>query len=165
VTVSEGTGDTVNPLQVRPLAICLFRNGDRILVGEGYDVVKKQVYYRPLGGAIEFGEFSHDAIVREIREELGAEITNLRYLTTLETVFTCDGQPGHEVVIVYEAAFVDKSIYEKPALSGIEDGGLHFEAVWKPLEDFLSGDPPLYPEGLLEFLLKSANQTPSDNTP
>ena len=73
--------------------------------------------------------------------------------------------PGHEVVMVYEADFVDGSIYEKPTVNGIEDGGLRFEAVWKPLEDFAGGDPPLYPEGLLEFLLKSAGQTPSDSTP
>lgn len=155
----------MSPLQVRPLAICVFRNGDRILVGEGYDSVKKQRFYRPLGGTIEFGELSRDAIVREIREEINADIVNLRYLTTIETVFVCEAGPGHEVVMVYEADFADRSIYEKPALSGIEDGSLHFEAVWKPLEDFVGGDPPLYPEGLLEFLLKSAGQTPSDSTP
>jgi len=146
----------------RPIAICIFSHGDRILVGEGYDSVKKQTFYRPLGGAIEFGELSRDAIVREIREEIGADIANLRYLTTIETVFTCDGQPGHEVVMVYEAAFADPSIYERPALNGVEDGGLHFQAVWKPVDDFSGGDPPLYPEGLLELLLKRAGGIADD---
>jgi len=43
------------PNQIRPLAIYLFRDGDRILVGEGNDPVKRETFYRPLGGGIEFG--------------------------------------------------------------------------------------------------------------
>ncbi len=45
--------------RVRPLAICVFRHHDRILVMEGYDPVKKEHFYRPLGGGIEFGEPGH----------------------------------------------------------------------------------------------------------
>jgi hypothetical protein len=41
--------------KIRPIAICVFRHKDRILVAEGYDPVKKQTFYRPLGGVIEFG--------------------------------------------------------------------------------------------------------------
>lgn len=35
--------------QIRPIAICVFRRDNRILVGEGYDPVKKESFYRPLG--------------------------------------------------------------------------------------------------------------------
>ena len=63
----------------------------RILVGHAYDAVKQDHYCRPLGGGIEFGERGADAIVREIREELGAEIEDVRRLGTLENLFTGGG--------------------------------------------------------------------------
>ena len=48
----------MSPMQqsrIRPLAMCVFRKGERILVAEGYDRVKGEVFHRPLGGAIKFG--------------------------------------------------------------------------------------------------------------
>jgi len=32
--------------RIRPLAICIFRHNDRILVAEGYDSVKDEYFYR-----------------------------------------------------------------------------------------------------------------------
>jgi hypothetical protein len=42
--------------QIRPIALCVFHNNNRILVFEGYDKAKDEIFYRPLGGGIEFGE-------------------------------------------------------------------------------------------------------------
>lgn len=50
----------------RPLVICLFSNNGRILAAKGTDSVKKNEFYRPLGGMIEFSERSSDALKREI---------------------------------------------------------------------------------------------------
>ena len=88
--------------KIRSLAICVFRNHDRILVAEGYDPVKKQTFYRPLGGGIEFGEYSEQTIHRELREEIGAEVCDLKYLGALENVYVFNGRPGHEIVQVYD---------------------------------------------------------------
>ena len=63
----------MKPNRVRAIAICLFRRGDKILALEGYDEVKRQTFYRPLGGTIEFGEHSSQTVVRELREELSIE--------------------------------------------------------------------------------------------
>jgi 8-oxo-dGTP pyrophosphatase MutT (NUDIX family) len=65
-------GDNMN--RIRPLAICVFRNEDRILVNEGYDPVKQEAFYRPLGGGIEFGESSMDTVCRELMEELNVDV-------------------------------------------------------------------------------------------
>ncbi|MEZ4517114.1 MAG: hypothetical protein R3C44_09860 [Chloroflexota bacterium] len=48
----------MNPNHIRPIAICLFSHNGRVLAAEGYDPIKQQTFYRPLGGTIEFGETS-----------------------------------------------------------------------------------------------------------
>lgn len=146
-------GDVMKAGVIRPVAICIFRGGDKILVPELYDPTAKETFYRPLGGAIEFGERSEDAVVREIREEIGAEITNLRYIGIIENLFTYDGQTGHEIVIVYEADLADRSLYGKEVIEGQEDDGMPLKVVWKSLSEFGS-QSPLYPKGIMRLLVQ-----------
>jgi len=154
----------MKPNAIRPIAICVFQHDGRILVVEGYDPLKQQAYYRPLGGAIEFGEYSADTIVRELQEELGAAVTNLRYLGALENVFTYNGQQGHEIVMVYDGAFADATLFEQPHLGGAEDNGAPFRAVWLSLADCRRpAAPPVYPTGLLE-LLEGSHAKPAGRT-
>ena len=156
----------MKPNAIRPIAICIFQHDGRILAAEGYDPLKQQHFYRPLGGAIEFGEYSADTIVRELREELGAEVTDLRYLGALENVFFYNGQAGHEIVMVYDGAFADRAFYEQPWLDGAEDSGATFRAVWLPLADCRRpGAPPVYPTGLLELIEQSHAKTQRTPSP
>ncbi len=138
--------------QIRPITICTFSHNGSILVFEGYDPSKDEVFYRPLGGGIEFGEYSRAALIREIREEIEAEITHVRYLGTLENIFINNKNAGHEIVQVYDAEFVDWSLYEQDETIGHEDDGTPFKIVWKSLVDFEDDDCRLYPDGLLELL-------------
>lgn len=136
---------------IRPIAICTFRHGGRILVGEGYDPVRGQTYHRPVGGSLQFGETSEQAVRRELREELGVEVRDLRLLGVLENIFTCDGEAAHEIVFVYEARFRDERLYEKPMLRGFEECAGAYAAVWRDLDG--AGDQPqLHPEGLIALL-------------
>jgi len=145
---------------IRPIAICVFRRNDSLFVFEGHDWVKGETFYRPLGGGIEFGEYGIQATAREIREEIGEEVANLRYLGTLENIFTCNGKPGHEIVQVYEGEFADRRMYERESMEGREDCGTPFKAMWKPLADFQRGHAPLYPDGLLQLLERDSPQRP-----
>lgn len=139
--------------QIRPLTICVFLHNDRILVFEGYDPVKKQIFYRPLGGGIEFGERAEDAIRRELKEEINAGVVGLRYLGTLENIFTFNGTQGHEIVMVYDGELTDSGLYEQSMIEGKEaDVDESFKAVWKGLDEFEEGKSILYPTGLLELL-------------
>ena len=141
--------------KIRPLALCVARHRDRpdhVLVFEGYDPTKRQTFYRPLGGGIEFGERARDAVTRELREELDAELTNVHYLATVEDIFIYDGEPGHEVIQLFTADFAYPSFYDCDYLTAHEDTGETFRVVWKPLADFRAGAAPLYPDGLLALL-------------
>lgn len=146
--------------RIRPIAICVFQHGHRILVAEGYDPVKKQTFYRPLGGGIEFGEYSEQTIRRELQEEIGAEVGELTYLGTLENIFVFDGATGHEIVQVYDGTLRDASLYQKQTILGHEvEIDLPFQAVWKPIDEFGEGKSILYPTGLLEMLIATAALT------
>lgn len=136
---------------IRAIAICVFRNGDRILVSEGTDSVKQEHFYRPLGGMIEFGERSDETITRELMEEIKAEVTDLRYLGLLENLFVYEAERGHELVVIYDGKFVDKSLYEKTIIFGDELGS-PIRAMWIKLSELGPDKPPLYPEGLAEIL-------------
>jgi 8-oxo-dGTP pyrophosphatase MutT (NUDIX family) len=139
------------PPRIRPIAICLFAHARKILVARYFDRVKQQAFYRPLGGGIEFGETAAATVAREVREEVGADVRDLKYLFTMENLFTHNGQPGHEIVMVYDGVFVDESYYGRQVIRG-RDSDSEFDAVWKELR-VLSDDPlPLYPDGLLERL-------------
>lgn len=139
--------------RIRPLAICVFRHNDHILVAEGYDPVKKECFYRPLGGGIEFGEYSEQTIQREVLEEIGAEVGDLKYLGTVENVYVYNGTPGHEIVQVYDGALRDAGLYDQPVILGHElDINDSFRAIWKHLDEFGKGKLILYPAGLLALL-------------
>ena len=135
--------------RIRPIVICLFRRAGRILVSEAYDPTKGEYFCRPLGGGIEFGEHSRDAMLREISEELGAEVERLELVGVLENIFTYEGAPGHELVFVYDAEFVDKSLYEREEIHGYESEiDKNFVARWLSPEEINGGRARLVPENL-----------------
>ena len=119
-----------------------------------FDGVKGTPFYRLLGGGIEFGELSEVALVREIREEVGAEIDNIEFLQVVENIFVHEGKPGHEVVFLYKAGFVDGRFYVGDVLP-MNENGVEMEACWMSVATFLGeGAPPLYPDGALDFLVE-----------
>jgi len=149
-------------------AICVVLDAGRIFVFSGYDKADDETFYRPLGGGIEFGETGLECIKREMLEEIGAQVVDGRYIGTLENIFSYEGVPGHQIMLVYEARFSDPVIYEIDSLEGHEDMPTSivpretkssenaFMAHWIPLADFRDGSKPLYPDGLLELIDNSA---------
>jgi len=148
---------------IRPIVVCVFRNGNRILVGDGYDSRKREAFYRPPGGGIQFGERSEVALHREMAEELGVEIERPKLLGVLENLFTFDGEEAHEVVFVYDAQLKDKSLYEVVSFRGSESDGSSFDARWIEVDSVGPNSPPVYPNGLTELLKKG--QEPGQAAP
>ena len=136
---------------IRPIAIGIFRCDDRILVGHGHDVLKGERFCRPPGGAIEFGERTAEALRREIREEVRAEIAEPHLLAVLESTFALEGVPMHELVFVFEARFLDTHFYQLPQVA-VYEPGWDGHLTWELLDWFRGGPMPLYPDGLLQLL-------------
>lgn len=141
--------------RIRPLAICVFRHHGRILVAEGYDSIKDEYFYRPLGGGIEFGETSMETVCRELMEELNVEVNreSLKYLGTVENIFHFNGIPSHEIVLIYDGVLKEAGLYEQAVILGKEINGEDIKVLWKNIDEFSEGKSILYPTGLIEMLV------------
>lgn len=136
---------------IRPITVCIVKNKDRLLASAGRDSVKKETFYRLIGGGIEFGETGEEALKREFQEELQTSLENVKYVTTLENIFTYEGQKGHEIVLVYEADLTNKDLYEKDEMKIMDtnEGGI---AYWQKISDFKEKGLILYPENILRYI-------------
>jgi ADP-ribose pyrophosphatase YjhB (NUDIX family) len=163
VEIATGTGDVYpeglrsvllshGERRIRPTVQCLFRRGDELLVLESWDGVKQRGHRRAPGGGIEHGERAEDAVRREIREEIGAEITQLRLLQVVENIFTFQGGAGHEIIYVFEAEFVDRSLYGRDVIHCAEDDGVLFDLGWVAITEMRDPQRPLVPPELLDLL-------------
>jgi 8-oxo-dGTP pyrophosphatase MutT (NUDIX family) len=85
----------------RGRACAIIRQADRILLNRfGGDS-----FWALPGGAVEQGEFSTDALVREMREELGVTVEIGRLVWIVENLFDYRGTDFTEYGFYYEAAW------------------------------------------------------------
>lgn len=137
--------------QIRVLALAVICDRDRAFLSEGYDPAKNQTFYRVMGGGVDFGETSLNALQREFQEEIAAELTNIKYLGCLESIFTFNDRPGHEIIQLYRADFVDRKFYGIEEMT-FSEGTRQKKALWIDIDRFLFGELRLVPEGFLQYL-------------
>lgn len=137
---------------IRPIALGLVRHGDRYLMAEGYDPTKQKTFYRALGGGIEFGESSLEALKREFWEELHTELTNITYLGCIENRFTFLNQPGHEIIQLYQCDLADLTLYQADPIQFFDGTEVPITARWLERDRFQSGELWLVPEACLSYL-------------
>ena len=142
------------PPRIRAISLALIRrpsNGDWLAV-RGEDTRKGEVFYRPPGGGVEFGESSQDAACREMLEEFAALVQPIRLLGTAENIFTYLGNPGHEIVFLWECRFVDERFYAQDEIVIADDDGNRAPAHWIDPDDLAAQGIALYPDSLPEIL-------------
>ena len=148
-------GGGARKAKIRVIALALIRDEDRLFLSQGCDPATSRRFWRPLGGGIEFGERSAEALRREFREEIGQSIVILSAPTLFENVFTYDGRAGHEIILLHEARFESEAMLSAEPFEFSEpgvDGSTH-RVQWVPIEQLQNGSEPLFPTGLLEFVL------------
>lgn len=134
--------------EIRPVVLGVVRNGDKILVSTGYDEIKKQSFYRCIGGGIEFLEKSQDALKREFKEELGIDVKVKEYLGLTENIFVYNGKNAHELIFLYNVSINKKDIKEQyHILDEVES-----DAIWVDAEKFKNKELILYPELVIKYL-------------
>ena len=137
--------------QIRPIAISIVRNNDKILAYERQNDFSKEKFYRLVGGCIEFGETSKTALKREFQEELSLNLSNIKLITSFESIFQFNNNKMHEIVYLFDSEFSNKDIYNENIIKGIE-GERPFDALWVPISDFTSKKKRIYPQEILHYL-------------
>jgi len=106
-----------------------------------------EVFHRPLGGHVEFGEYAMDTVHREFQEEIGQALTGARLAGVLENIFVWGGATKHEIVFVFTADFAVEAAYEIGE-QAILDAPNRTKVIWRAPE---AASPPLYPEGVADL--------------
>ena len=138
----------------RVVALGLFRRaGDQVLVTSFRDGVTQHTLHRPPGGGVHFGESAREALTREMREEFGQESRIGEQVGVFEDIFLHEGQPGHEIVFVFDAVFDDQAPYQQDELTLTDYGGIAVPARWAAAGSFAPAGPHfLCPPGLADVL-------------
>jgi ADP-ribose pyrophosphatase YjhB (NUDIX family) len=131
-------------IKVKAMGLFVSPDGRRFLASAHVDSVKQQPFLRLLGGHVEFGERSADALRREIQEEIAADCSIGPLLEVAENIFVYEGRPGHEVVFIYAATFTDPGFYGRAEIPVIEPDSVT-TAIWTPCADVVEGRVFLYP--------------------
>jgi ADP-ribose pyrophosphatase YjhB (NUDIX family) len=112
------------------------------------------LFHRPLGGHVEFGEYAEHAVRRELLEEIGQSLSEVKLLGVLENIFDWADSRAHEIVFVFGASFEDDSAYEiaeQRILDHAADDGTLVR--WRDAD---AVSPPLYPDGLADLIRAAA---------
>ena len=135
--------------EIRPIVLGIAKRENKILVSEGYDKVKDEVFYRSIGGGIEFLEDSKEALKREFKEELNIDINVGEFLGIAENIFTYNGKNAHELILFYNVDIKNKDYKEK---YHIVDDNCVTDAMWIDMNKFKNKELKIYPEQMFKYL-------------
>lgn len=140
-------------MKIRPIALGFFEHRGRILLQQYWHEPEQYHFFRLAGGGIEFGESAAEAMRREAREELSAEISDPELVAVFENLFEYGGDPKHEIVFIFRAQLLNDELLAADEFT-MADDGLPFRAVWVPREEILAGQHVVYPVRFREMLLR-----------
>jgi ADP-ribose pyrophosphatase YjhB (NUDIX family) len=142
---------------IRGKSIVIFKSGEKFLFTAACEPTTGKIFYCPVGGGIEFGEYANEAAKREVLEEMGEEIINIQLLDVRENIFTYDGKKGHEIVFVFKADFKNVETYHKE-MQGYESNGAPLTLLWSSLDEIREKAVPVYPDSIINLLESELNK-------
>lgn len=90
------------------------------------------------GGHVEFGETNEETLMREFKEEIGADIRVGELKWVAEVFFPWGGKPCHQICLYYMVEILNPEIPRDGmfmAAEHIEGRNFELEYHWIPLED------------------------------
>jgi|ERR671922_297386 8-oxo-dGTP pyrophosphatase MutT (NUDIX family) len=100
--------------------------GNMLLVAQGAD----DGFTHLPGGHCEVGEEPADCLVRELREELGREVSSCQKLIELDNIYDRQGTTIHEHNVVFKATLYPARQEQAP-----QAAEPHLRLRWVPLQD------------------------------
>jgi 8-oxo-dGTP diphosphatase len=131
------------PRRQRVAAYAVIVRDDQVLLTRLAPYLTPDERWTLPGGGVEFGEHPGDAVVREVREETGLEVTvgERAWIDSMHRgpAKGSQSEDFHAVRIVYDGAVAPDS----PDPQVLEQDGSTVDARWVPLADVLSGRFPV----------------------
>lgn len=128
---------------VRTVGVTL-RNGKILIQRE-----KDGNEYALPGGTVKLGETTEETLIREYREETGAEITIKKLLWTEESFWEYNGKKQHGIAFYYLIDFLDDTIFEREDFISQKDN-CNIVLGWYPVEKLK--EIIIYPDFIKEEL-------------
>ncbi len=136
----------------------LIMNGDRVLLEKRSKDPMTGAWQAP-GGHMEFGEAPEQTAMREVEEEVGVKISDLRFRTLTNDVFEADNK--HYITIWMQAKYVSGELKVKAPNEELEVHWFSWdslpEPLYLPLQHLLEGKT--YPSQTTESKIGGAIET------
>ena len=95
-------------------------------------------FYAFPGGHVEFGETSEETLIREFKEEIGADISVKELKWVAEAFFPWGKSPCHQICLYYAIEIIDENIPKNGvfmAKEHIEERNFDLEFHWIPIDE------------------------------
>lgn len=124
--------------------VCL---GNQVLLCRG----QGQSFTHLPGGHVEAGENPASAMLRELREELGRDATEVRFLGVLENVYDKQGATIHEIQHLFAVKLFPVLAEQVP-----ERKEPWLEVLWVPIQDLNRPEINLMPPAVISYVMQVA---------
>ena len=108
------------------------------------------------GGHVEFGETNAETLIREFKEEIGADITVGDLKWVAEVFFPWGDKPCHQICLYYEVALMDENQIPFDGFfigdERIDGRSFNIEFHWMPLDKL--DNIGVYPTNAAELMKK-----------
>lgn len=138
---------------------CLVLNGDRFLLVKRSDSVSKPGYWKAPGGYMKFGETPEQTAAREVQEETGLQISNIKFRCITNDIFE-DEKKQFITIWMVTQSFSGEAKVNAPELSELQWSTWDFlpSPLYLPLQHLIEGKT--YPSQTTESKIGDSVETP-----
>ena len=90
---------------IQSVSLGLISREEKILCYHVKDKISKDIFFRLIGGHIDFGESADLALEREFKEEVNQDIKIIEKLDVFENIYFYNGNNCHEFVSLFLVDF------------------------------------------------------------